>query len=95
MDNIKVNIAALEEKIGKLTTLKTDCESIDTSAENLVGSGMSIEVLHAIDKEYDTIKAAVVQLLGHSIAFFENVKSSMIEADEEASDKINKEAGVS
>lgn len=88
MSTINTNITALEKKIDKLSLLKTDCEAINAKANELVGSGISIEVVHAIDMEYEAIKTAVVTLLDNSVAFFTNVKSSLVEADKKAADNL-------
>jgi len=89
MATINANIAALEDKIGKLTSLKAECEAIDVKEKPVVGSGLSIEVVHAVDTEYALIKAAIETLLSNSIAFFSNVKASLVEADEKAANKLN------
>lgn len=89
MKNINANIAALEEKIEKLRTLQGECESIDVSANELVGSGMSVQVIEAIDQEYTQVKDTIVSLLSNSIEFFQNVKASLVEADEKAANKLN------
>lgn len=88
MAEISLNIELLEEKIQKIRDLKTLCDGIDVTTEPLVGSGESIAMVHLIDKEYPLLKTAVGALLQNSITFFENVKNSMIEADTEASIKL-------
>lgn len=89
MDRINVNIAALEDKIDKLKKLQTICSEIDVSPEALEGSGMSIEMLQAIDSEYVQVRDTVLTLLSHSISFFQNMKASLVEADEKAAHKLN------
>lgn len=89
MVKINANIAAMEEKIGRLKTLRTECEAIEATANTVVGSGMSIEVVQAVDVEYAQIKTAVLTLLDNSIAFFNNVKQSLVEADVKAAYKLN------
>lgn len=86
MVKILVNVEALQEKIDKLGTLKTECEAIDVTANDLVGSGQSIDTLKSIDAEYTEIKSAIVQLLDNSIQFFTGVKKSAVEADNKAGD---------
>lgn len=89
MKNINANIATLEEKIEKLRSLQGECESIDVSTNELVGSGMSVQVIEAIDQEYTQVKDTIVSLLSNSIEFFQNVKASLVEADEKAANKLN------
>lgn len=89
MATINTSITALEEKIGKLKTLKSECEARCVDPNDVVGSGMSIEVIQAVDTEYQTIKIAVQTLLDNSIAFFENVKLSLVRADNNAANKLN------
>lgn len=89
MKNISANIAALEEKIEKLRILQGECESIDVSANELEGSGMSVQVIQGIDQEYTQVKDTMVSLLSNSIEFFQNVKASLVEADEKAANKLN------
>ena len=81
MINILVNVAALDAKIGKLNALKAECEAIDVTANDLVGSGLSIDVLKSIDEEYAAIQLAIVQLLDNSIQFFTDVKSTVVKTD--------------
>lgn len=88
MAEISVNIELLEEKIQRIKDLKTLCDGIDVSAESLVGSGESIAIIQLVDQEYPLLKNAIGTLLQNSISFFENVKNSMIEADTEASAKL-------
>lgn len=88
MPEISLNIELLEEKIQKIRDLKTTCDGIDVSTESLVGSGQSIAIIQLVDQEYPLLKTAMGTLLQNSISFFENVKNSMIEADTEASAKI-------
>lgn len=89
MATINANITALEEKIGRLSALKTECEAISVETNEVVGSGMSIEVIHAVDAEYTAIKTAVIALLDNSVTFFTNVKASLVEADENAAKKLD------
>lgn len=91
MAKINANIKALESKIEKLTTLKSQCEAISVKTNDVVGSGMSIDVIHGIDKDYVLIKEAVIELIGNSISFFENIKSSLVNADNSAANKMNDE----
>lgn len=92
MATINANISALEKAIEKLATLKTECEAISVEANEKEGSGMSIEVIHAVDKEYASIKTTIILLLDNSIAFFNNVKTSLVNADDAAAKKMNGEA---
>ena len=89
LKNINENIAALEEKIGKLRELKTECEAISVRAYDVVGGGESINVLTAIDEEYANIKNTIIALIDNSVLFFENVKKSLVEADENAAARLN------
>lgn len=89
METINVNIAAIEEKIGKLQTLMAECEAINVETNAVVGSGMSIEVIEAVDAEYQAIKTAVLTLLDHSVSFFDNIKMSLVEADDNAANGLN------
>lgn len=89
MEKINVNIAALEGKIEKLMALQTECRGIEVTANTLQGSGMSIQVIHAIDDEYAQLKETMLTLLSNSIAFFQNVKSSLVEADDNAANQLN------
>lgn len=89
MEKINVNIEALKDKIEKLVALQTECSDIDVTANALVGSGMSIQVIHAVDNEYAQLKESMLTLLGHSISFFQNVESSLVEADDQAANQLN------
>lgn len=89
MKNINANITVLDEKIEKLRILRGECESIDISANELVGSGMSVQVIEAVDQEYTQVKNTMKSLLSNSIGFFENVRASLVEADEKAANKLN------
>lgn len=84
MVKILVNTGKLREKIGKLEVLKAECEAIDVTANDPVGSGQSVAVLQSIDEEYKVIQAAIVQLLDNSIQFFTGVKESAEKADQGA-----------
>lgn len=88
MNQINLNIDLLDEKIQKINNLKLTCDVIDVNEVPLSGSGESIAIIQLVDKEYSLLKSAVVTLLQNSVSFFENVKNSMIEADSEASAKI-------
>lgn len=92
MKEITSNVIELEDKIGKLSNLKTECEAINVSEKKLVGGGSSIDVLHGADVEYMAIKTAIITLLDNSVAFFTNVKTSLEEADRKAAEKLNLEA---
>lgn len=89
MKKVNANITVLDEKIEKLRILQGECESIDISANELVGSGMSVQVIEAVDQEYTQVKDTMMSLLSNSIGFFENVKASLVEADEKAANKLN------
>lgn len=88
MSEIKVNIEVLETKIQKLRDLKGVCEGIDVGEKDIEGSGESIHMLAFVDKEYTDLKVAYQTLIGNSISFFENIKKSVIEADEKAATKL-------
>lgn len=88
MNQINLNIDLLDEKIQKINNLKLTCDVIDVNEVPLSGSGESIAIIQLVDKECSLLKSAVVTLLQNSVSFFENVKNSMIEADSEASAKI-------
>lgn len=89
MEKIDVNIVALEDKIEKLMALQTECSNIDVTANALVGDGISIQTIHAIDNEYAQLKETMLTLLGHSVSFFQNVRLSMVEADDQAANQLN------
>lgn len=89
MKKVNANITVLDEKIEKLRILQGECESIDISANELVGSGMSVQVIEAVDREYTQVKDTMMSLLTNSIGFFENVKASLVEADEKAANELN------
>lgn len=88
MNTININIDILEQKIQKLRDLKTTCQQVDMEPESIVGSGESISIIKSVDEKYVEIKTAIINLLDNSILFFESVKKSEMEADEEAAKKI-------
>lgn len=81
MTEINVNLTALENKIGRLRTLREFCESIPTQSMSVEGSGESITELSNIDNEYEQIHSAIITLIDHSIGFFENIAASVEQAD--------------
>ena len=78
---INTNILVLGEKIERLRTLKTQCEGLDIRTAAPEGSGLTNARLQALDGQYTVLRDAMTELLGNSIEFFENVKKSMVEAD--------------
>lgn len=88
MGEIKVNVEILEEKIQKLRDLKDSFSEIDVTVEEVVGAGESIGVVNAIDEEYTLVKSKILTLIHNSIKFFENLKSSVIDADEASASGI-------
>ncbi len=85
MGEINSNVEILEEKIQKLRDLKSSFSEVNVTVEDIVGSGEIIDVINTIDKEYTLIKSKILTLVHNSINFFENIKSSVIEADEASS----------
>lgn len=90
MGKINFNISAIDDKLQKLRALKSECEGIDITTEQLCGSGQSIEILTLIDKQYPLIKDSIILLLNDSICFFENIKESMITSDNDSSEKFKR-----
>ena len=88
MAEIKINTEKLEEEIQKLRDLAQKCERIDVDQESVEGSGESIAMVTAIDKEYSAVKEGFRTLLENSVSFFENVRNSAAEADNKAADKL-------
>lgn len=88
MTEINVNLTALENKIGRLRTLREFCESIPTNAMAVQGSGESVTELSNIDTEYEQIHSALVMLIDHSIGFFENISASVEQADLKAAENF-------
>lgn len=89
MNTINVNIEILENKIQKLENLRTQCESVVVQSKPVQGSGKSIDAINNVDKEYAVVKNRIHTLLSNSIVFFNNIKRSVIEADESAASKTN------
>lgn len=85
MGEINVNVEILEEKIQKLRDLKSSFSEVDVTVADIVGAGKTIDVINTIDKEYALIKSKILTLVHNSINFFENIKLSVIEADETSS----------
>lgn len=86
MTEINVNLTALENKIGRLRTLREFCESIPSSAMTVQGSGESVTELSNIDNEYEQIHSTLIALIDHSIGFFENLSISVEQADMKAAE---------
>lgn len=89
MNTINVNVEILEDKIQKLENLRTQCESVVVQSKPVQGSGKSINALNNVDKEYVVVKNKIYTLLSNSIVFFNNIKQSVIEADESAASKTD------
>lgn len=81
MAEINVNLSALENKIGRLKVLRDSCECISDNAMSMEGSGESVIQLSNVDAEYEQIHSAMLTLIDNSIGFFENIVSSVAQAD--------------
>ena len=79
---INTNIVALGEKIQRLRDLKVQCEGLDVRTVPSEGSGWTNAQLWELDNQYTVLRDAMTGLLDNSIQFFENVRQSMVEADE-------------
>ena len=88
MNTIEIDKKVLEEKINKLKQLRDTCEGLNVKPEDIRGSGQSIGMLAKADAKYQILKDSILQLLDNSILFFDNVKNSLVSADEKASEKI-------
>lgn len=82
MSEIKININNLENNIKDLKNLLETCIDIDVSAEEMLGGGRSIEAVHSVDQSYSALKASLIALIENSIGFFDNVKTSVTDADD-------------
>lgn len=88
MTEIKVNLTALENKICKLRCLRDICEGIVIHSKSVEGSGEAVNQLSNIDEEYVRIHSEVLNLIGYSIGFFENIATSVERADLKATENF-------
>lgn len=79
-----INVESLQTQINELSALKQECTSYTVDIKSVVGSGLPIDVLAALDAEYGNIKTAIELLLDNSAAFFQGVLDDYVAADEYA-----------
>ena len=82
MQEININVEILEDKISQLSALHKACATIPFKTKDMKGSGESVSAIHEVEQEYDALKTCFEQLLSNTIQFFENVKQSVVGADE-------------
>ena len=90
MAEIKINLEKLTEKIGKLQTLKSECDSITTTEKDRVGAGQCTLLVESLRNNYKPLKEALSLLISNSIQYFNSVKESAVKADQRASEKLSK-----
>ena len=82
MSEINIKTQNLVSQIEKLQQLQLTCEKLEVSSESVEGGGCAIKALNAIDEEYFVLKEMLSLMIDNSVAFFENVHESIVEADE-------------
>lgn len=89
MEEINFQVDNLDGAIEELKKLKSNCRNIQIITESVSGSGKPIDILIEIESKYKEIQMCMELLIDNSIAFFENTKTSMVNADKNAADMIN------
>ncbi len=91
MNEISINGPRLADKVGELKKLKMECENHKfwNKEEQMYGSGEVIDILNSIDKEQVLLMESFLSLLTNSIDFFDNVLSSIYDADVKSASKFN------
>lgn len=90
MAEISISTQSLEDEIGKLQTLKTNCAGFDVAFPDIVGGGQTVAELEEIANLYKKLNTDMVDLISNTISFMENVKNSYLSSDSKAASSISK-----
>ena len=84
MAEININLLVIDNAISKLQALKSKCVSAKTAAPTTVGGGQTVNELEKIAKQYQDIDLHLELLVGNTISFLTNLKSSYNKSEQKA-----------
>lgn len=93
-EQIHISVNDLDSSISLLRAVCDDLKSTEPQRRALrptgQGSGQVVTQLEYLLSQYEQINDAVIQLMENSCQFFANVRNSMVSADENAANAIQK-----